>query len=659
MSKKSSKKKYFIASMFFLGAISLWAQSINKTNILNSNNNAPENAAPKKKAKALFFPTLVISENEINHNRVFQALDTSMNREEIHNPMYKKWGVFQDLGNVGTPGQSLIFNGNRSMDFSLCFNPFDTYFKKAEDTKYYNTKIAYSDFTYTQGYNELQQLYARHSQNINPRWNFGVDYYGVTSLGHYLRQRTNTYHTQLFNSFKNKKGTYDALLSLNFNYGVVDESGGIRSDSAFEYLSGANKTAEVKLQNSETRFKNNNVYLKQYFHFGKTKQVIQKEDTSYTFHSGGHISHTFKAENMSYIFNSIKDTNQKLLPNYLYDTSFVTLNGSKVWYRFDSLYYGQIFNKIAYTLYNDTLNAKEKRYLEIGISHKYISVSQHEKVNTYNNILLEGNIEREKLDNNSISLKAYVGYFATGYNQNDVKLSGDINYRTSLFDVSVGLFNHLFRPDFITTQFRSVSFKWDNDFLKTNISNWHIGINTRKFNNNFYINYNSYALANWVYFNTKMQAEQSQDILLMQQLEVKKLFKIWKLYFDNRVVYQKLNKDIIRLPELSAMLRYYFESSLFKNKITLQVGTDIFYNTAYYGNAYNPAIRNFFIQNEVKIGNYPMINVFANIKLRKAVIFFVYEHLNQDWIKTGFYYTANNPLPLAGLRSGVRWRIFE
>jgi hypothetical protein len=81
------------------------------------------------------------------------------------------------------------------------------------------------------------------------------------------------------------------LLSLNFNYGVVDENGGIRSDSAFEYLTGASKTAEVRLQNSETRFKNNSIYLKQYFHFGKTDEIISKDDTTYTFHSRGYLSY--------------------------------------------------------------------------------------------------------------------------------------------------------------------------------------------------------------------------------------------------------------------------------------------------------------------------------------------------------------------------------
>jgi hypothetical protein len=323
------------------------------------------------------------------------------------------------------------------------------------------------------------------------------------------------------------------------------------------------------------------------------------------------------------------------------------------------LYYGQISNRLAYTLYNDTSKANERRYLELAISHKYISVSQHEKQNSFNNILLEGKIERQKFDNNSISFQAYGGYFATGYNQNDLRLSVDASYRTALFDLSGGVYNHLFRPDFTSNQFRSYSFIWDNDFLKTNISNWHVAMHTRKFKNNFHFSFNQYLLANWVYYDKSMMPKQSSDVILMQQIEAHKLFKLWRFYFDNRIVYQKTNNDFIRLPEFSAMLRYYFETPMFKNRVTLQLGTDIFYNTAYYGNAYNPATRSFYIQDEVKIGNYPMINAFASIKLRKAVIYFVYEHINQDWVNKGFYYTVNSPLPLAGLRTGVRWRIFD
>ncbi len=657
MSKYRIKKIYVAVILFISVSISIKAQVVDSSSGIDILKQAP--TSPKKKVKPLYFPTYYITEGEIDHNSNFHPIDTSMQREEINNPMYRKWGVFQDLGNVATPGQSLIFNGNRPMDFNLCLNPFETYFKRPEDTKYYNTKLPYSDFTYTQGYNELQQLYAKHSQNISPRWNFGVDYYGVTSKGYYLSQYTNTYHTQVFNRYQSKSGKYDMLLSMNFNYGVLDENGGIRSDSAFEYLTGASKTAEVRLQNSETRFKSNSVYLKQYFHFGKTDEIITKDDTTYTFHSRGYFSHTFKAENMSYIFNSVGDTNRHLLPDFLYDTIFTTVNGIKTFTRFDSLYYGQISNRLAYTLYNDTSKANERRYLELAISHKYISVSQHEKQNSFNNILLEGKIERQKFVNNSISFQAYGGYFATGYNQNDLRLSVDASYRTALFDLSGGVYNHLFRPDFTSNQFRSYSFIWDNDFLKTNISNWHVAMHTRKFKNNFHFSFNQYLLANWVYYDKSMMPKQSSDVILMQQLEAQKLFKVWRFYFDNRIVYQKTNNDFIRLPELSAILRYYFETPMFKNRVTLQLGTDIFYNTAYYGNAYNPATRSFYIQDEVKIGNYPMINAFASIRLRKAVIYFVYEHINQDWVNKGFYYTVNSPLPLAGLRTGVRWRIFD
>ena len=250
--------------------------------------------------------------------------------------------------------------------------------------------------------------------------------------------------------------------------------------------------------------------------------------------------------------------------------------------------------------------------MELAISHKYISVSQHDKQNSFNNVLLEGKIERQKFDNNSISFQAYGGYFATGYNQNDLKLSADASFRTTLFDVSGGLFNHLFRPDFTSNQFRSYSFIWDNDFLKTNISNWHVALHTRKFKNNFHFSFNQYLLANWVYYDKSMMPKQSSDVILMQQIEAHKLFKLWRFYFDNRIVYQKTNNDFIRLPEFSAILRYYFETPMFKNRVTLQLGTDIFYNTAYYGNAYNPATRSFYIQDEVKIGNYWRSLTFGN-----------------------------------------------
>ena len=85
----------------------------------------------------------------------------------------------------------------------------------------------------------------------------------------------------------------------------------------------------------------------------------------------------------------------------------------------------------------------------------------------------------------------------------------------------------------------------------------------------------------------------------------------------------------------------------------------MFYNSAYYGNSYNPATRFFTLQNATRIGNYPVIDPFFNGEIKRVAFFVKYEHVNQDWFNNGFYYTPHYPISLRSLRFGIRWRFYD
>jgi hypothetical protein len=180
---------------------------------------------PKRK-----FPTSYLSEQAIDRNLPEQLEDTAINHNEIYHPYYRNFGIFQDLGNIGTPGRSQFFSFNRPNDFVLGFNPYQVFYKRAEDTKYYKTKLPYTDFNYTQGQKELLLLAAKFSYNFSPRLNLGVDYNRVTSEGFYPRQYTSLYFTKIFGSYHSKNNRYTLLGNIIWNRGILDESGGIRSD---------------------------------------------------------------------------------------------------------------------------------------------------------------------------------------------------------------------------------------------------------------------------------------------------------------------------------------------------------------------------------------------------------------------------------------------
>lgn len=606
--------------------------------------------AQKDSVQHTKFTTSWTTEYGLDRNLPQQTEDTVIRRNEIYHTLYKKYGLFQDLGNIGTPGRNLFFESNRNTDFYLGFNPWKAYFKTPSETRYYQTKIPYADLNYVQGPMDLLLLNAKFSLNITPRLNIGVDYDRITSLGFYPRQYTSGYFSNIFSSYKSKNKRYALLTNVNLNRGVLDESGGIRSDSLYETLRGSNKAVPVHLLSSQSRYRNATWFVKQYFYLGKKKEQIKEDDTTYQIQQQGFISHTIRYDYDRFAFDNLKgDTSALLFPNKNTDTSAIFS---------DSISSRTLMNRFAYAYWSKG-NDNQQSFIEFAIAHKYIEVHQYNLTHTYNNVWGEASLERLPKSNNNLGMKLHGSYCLSGYNQNDVKLSGDIKYINKFIDMVGGITNQLYTPDYTMVYFRSDPFVWDNRFSKINVSNWHAGFATKIFRNNFYFTFNQYIISNWVYNSEKVMPVQTNQVLLINTIEVNKTFKLWLFYFENRLLFQHADMDIIRLPSFAANLRYYLNGFLFKRALQLQIGGELFYNTAYYGNAYNPAARSFYLQNDKLIGNYPMIDVFVTGQIKKAILFAKLEHVNMGLQNTGFYYTANYPLPILAFRIGVRWRMYN
>jgi hypothetical protein len=89
------------------------------------------------------------------------------------------------------------------------------------------------------------------------------------------------------------------------------------------------------------------------------------------------------------------------------------------------------------------------------------------------------------------------------------------------------------------------------------------------------------------------------------------------------------------------------------------MGAELFYNSAYFGNSYNPSARAFYLQDDTKIGNYPMLDVFFTGQIMTATIYLKMEHVNMDWQNTGYYYTPHYALPVRAFRLGLRLRLYN
>jgi len=598
------------------------------------------------------WPTRTFTERDVQFDLNYTPIDTNSNRLELYSPLHRKV-VTSNLGNVGLPAQSMIFNNDRQVGFNYGFNPLDIYFIKPQNTQYINTKAPFTDIFYTQGGPELLLLNLKHSQNINPRWNAGIELNRITCQGDLLRQKSSFYGVNAFTSYYSKQKHYVLLGNLTWNNGTNQESGGIASDSAYESLTGSLRQVYSNLSQCSTIYHSRGAYLKQFYRFGTSDKFITDKDTTYDFIPTSQIVLTTHIQEFSSAFYNGGDTSSTLLPHQYYDITNNT---------YDSIYTGKISNQLQYQLFTKTGGTRLFGVYDSVRTIRSLSgrfdlnnVAQPAFVRNFHNAVIEGSMEQISLLDGKTNLLIKGSYVVEGYNYSDYKFEYQQRIKLKKLSVFLGAIAQQYKPDFFNQMYLSNAFIWRQSLKETQYNQLHIGVKT----SNLTLTYRLQHMDNYVYMNKEALPEQAKDNVIIHSIELNKTFKLWKFKFEHLIIYQYSDKSYIRLPEISGIARYYFQSRFFGFG-NFQLGFNVFYNSAYYGYAYNPMQRQFYLQDDVKIGNYPVFSPYFIGDLKRASLFFVYEHLNQDWLSgTGYYGAAHYPIPLKALRMGVRWRLYE
>lgn len=137
--------------------------------------------------------------------------------------------------------------------------------------------------------------------------------------------------------------------------------------------------------------------------------------------------------------------------------------------------------------------------------------------------------------------------------------------------------------------------------------------------------------------------------------------KFGPLHWDSEVTYQACSdKDILPLPTLTLYTNVYFLFRIAK-VLRVQIGGDMRYFTEYYAPDYAPSISQFAVQDasaaRVKIGNYPIINAYANLHLKHCRLYVNATHVNQG---NGRYFLAPHyPINPMSIHFGLSWNFFN
>lgn len=320
--------------------------------------------------------------------------------------------------------------------------------------------------------------------------------------------------------------------------------------------------------------------------------------------------------------------------------------------------------------------------LKIFASHELRSYAMPDedgwlRSETDNSLSIGGQLQKTlgKMFHYKVQLETYlVG--KKGHKAGDLFLdaSGDMNF--PLFGDTVSLkakaFLHREAPSFFYEKYHSKHYWWDNGLDTQTHSHLEGLLNIEKTSTRVRVAYdnfnklayfaNSYAIENETFArkNYDVKVRQSGNIsLLTAQLMQSIRFGI--INFETVLTYQNSSdKNAVPVPAFNAYANLYLKFRIAK-VLNTEFGVDGRYFTAYEAQDYNPSLGVFCNQengeNNVKVGNYPILNVYANFHLKHARFFVMMSHFNQT--AGNYFLTPHYPQNVSLIRFGLSWNFFN
>ena len=579
------------------------------------------------------------------------VVDTSLTLKKYYKFNYLRKDNLEKLkfSNFGQSYNSLTYSYEKS---SLPFSSFSSKqhaYLKSSEVKYYKVPTPLTELLFKSVMKQGQFTDVLFSTNTSENFNFSIAFKGMRSLGNYqniLSGLKKFRFTSNYNSINEKYKFKTHYVSQNFEN---RENGGLTNSSVDNFESEDNLFSErsklsVKFEDAISHFLSKRFFLDHQF------RVLKSKKNNSLF-----IGHIFEYET---IYNAFEQNN----PTPFYGSSATPINdktqiktmSNKFYTYLSSKFFGNI--KVSYLNYNYNYLTNALSSSELGFNENENSIS-FELENTIFNHELRGKLEKNLFGDRLGDLI------------NIVLVSQNKNFNYSLgfntLNKHPGLYFELFESNYS-------EIRWANKLNSVKINNINLEFNSRTFGS---LNFDFTKIDNFTYFDLKDKStlNDDQDLKLIPKvnqhtnsinylkLKWQKEFKFGKFGLDNTFIFQNVDQDqnILNLPNYIFRNTIYFSDHVFKRAMFLQTGLTFKYFSKYYANEYNPLISSFNVQNDKKIGNFPMIDVFVNARIKRTRLFLKAEHINSTITGNNFYSTPSYPYRDFIIRFGLIWNFFN
>ena len=493
----------------------------------------------------------------------------------------------------------------------------------------------YTNVSYINASRKEQVISVSHYQKFGKLIRFSFDFTRLSSPGAYINQEANNTLFDISLSYKSKLNTYGISVSSFIDRSFLQENGGLLTPVDFENNVYSNRRSyNVNLPNSTSSNKRHEYNVNQQF-----KLFSLNNDT--VIDNGIYLNLNTQYLNKRYVFN---DTDP-LSP--IYTNNFIDTLATV-----DSIYQSDLSNMLMLDLV--------KSNFKVGVFSKFdvITYDQKNGIDTSYNDINAGFyscIENDKIEAN---LKS--AYVVSGYRKADVVADLNVIYSLSKsIKLSFKSSYHLNEPNLRYVSYSSNHFEWrNNDFKKQSVFSNQLLIGFKNIRTELSVE--NKMINKYVYIDSTISARQHNNQLSISTFRLAKDYRLLNFHFRTAVIYQLTSNEVLfPLPQFIGRQLIYYENYLFKKALKFQIGGNVSFKSEFYGYGYMPAINEFYAQSNSQIGNYPSLDIFINTRLKRAQIYFKYEHFNAGWSGYTYYGTPGYPRLDKAFKFGVSWNMFD
>lgn len=597
-------------------------------------------------------------------------------------------GEYNYLGNLGAPRESRIFFNRPDHTQFMFIDPYSAFIIPPEKVMFTNTKSPFTNLTYHKAgskRNGEDRFKAYFSVNVNRKLGFGFSFDYLYGRGLYASQSTAFFNGSLFGSYISDHYGLHAILS--FDKLKMAENGGITDDryitNPLDLVGGKKQYSPsdilTNLSSTWNRNKGFYLFLTQRYNLGfeRDKVTENKKEEGTEFVPVTSFIHTLRVDKYERKFISYDNPENLYVNNYFNRDSIQDITQSL-----------SIKNTIGISI-REGFSSWAKAGLTGFITHEF------RRFTLPDTLIGRPDIFRQKYKENVLSVGGefakrqgkFLHYNVTGeiaiagedVGQFNVDGKLDLNFR--LFKDTVRLDAHAYvksmNPGFYYRHFQSNFYWWNNNNLskeyrtriegQLSIDRWRTkimaGVENVK-NYTYFANADEkFQKEETEYYKNNVTVKQASNNIQVFSATLKQNFKVGIFHLDNEITYQKSSDNtVLPLPEINLYHNLYISAKLAKKVLSIELGADVRYFTKYHAPDYSPVIGQYYQQNQqnlIEIGAYPLINVYANIHLKRTRIYVMMYHVNKGMGNSNYFLAPHYPENPRMFKFGISWNFFD